>query len=105
MAEPRVSALEPLFGPSDIPDRHRARAKEKGARATIVRGRRPSPIAVAQNLRQEVFDWREAEYAGASNTSRTLLNHWFAEDHVSTTGQFSYYFCQREAIEALIYLY
>jgi type III restriction enzyme len=49
-------------------------------------------------------------YAGASDTSRTLLQHWFAHDHVVTGADgteqpFSYYFCQREAVETLIYLY
>lgn len=104
-----VGALEPLFGPSDLPDRHRTRAKS-GKGATIVDGRRPSPIQIVRSLRAEVDDWRAAQYAGVSETSRTLLNHWFRQDHLITapSGEsfpFSYYFCQREAIETLVYLY
>ena len=105
-----AAALEPLFGPTDIPNRHRTRAKLEGSAAQIVAGRRPTPIAVAQNLRLQVGEWRQAEYAGASDTSRELLQHWFGQDHelVGDDGYvypFSYYFCQREAIETLIYLH
>jgi type III restriction enzyme len=105
-----AAALEPLFGPAEAPHRHRVKAKEAGGPAEVINGRRPTPIAIAQNLRQEVADWREAEYAGGSDTSRELLLHWFYQDHevagVEGTAQaFSYYFCQREAIETLVYLY
>src|SRR5215208_5362405 len=104
MTEPGQAALEPLFGPADIPDRHRTRAKTEGSAAQLVPGRRPTPITVAQNLRREVGEWREAEYAGVSQTSRELLLHWFAQEHEVTVARgqshpFAYYFCQREAIE------
>lgn len=102
-------ALEPLFGPSDIPSHHRVRAKVKGQPAEVVKGRRPSPITIAHNLRREVADWREAQYGGASDTTIELLSHWFLREHeVRAAGgervAFSYYFCQREAIETLVYL-
>ncbi len=105
-----AAALEPLFGPSEAPNRHRAKAKTPKAPAQVVKGRRPTPIGIAQNLRREVADWREAEYAGASDTSRELLFHWFHQDHQvvapdGTPQPFAYYFNQREAIETLIYLY
>ncbi len=103
-------ALEPLYGPADIPNRHRVRAKIKGAPADIINGRRPSPLPIVQNLRRALAEWREAEYGGASDTTRELLQHWFRTDHRLATADgaatpFNYYFCQREAIEALIYLY
>ena len=105
-----ATALEPLFGPADVPNRHRVKAKVSGGPAEIIKGRRPTPIAIAQNLRQEVDEWRAAEYGGASETSRELLFHWFRQDHevVASEGRaqpFAYYFCQREAVETLIYLY
>lgn len=76
----------------------------------MVKGRRPTSIAIAQNLRRDVAEWREAKYGGASDTSIALLNHWFDTSHtvVGANGlqvPFGYYFCQREAIESLIYLY
>lgn len=105
-----LAALEPLYGPSDIPTHHRVRAKTPGAPAEKIRGRRPTPITIAQTLRHEVSEWREAQYGGASDTSIELLRHWFSQSHhlSGTDGSsfpFSYYFCQREAIETLIYLY
>jgi type III restriction enzyme len=102
-------ALEPLFAPWEMPTRHRVRAKREGEPAEVVQGRRPSSITIAQNLRRDVGEWRQAEYAGASDTTRELLMHWFERDHFVTTPQgdevpFRYYFCQREAVESLIYL-
>ena len=104
-----LSALEPLFAPHEEPNLHRVRVKD-GQPAVAKRGRRPSPIVIAQNLRRYVKEWRETDYPGASDTTRELLHHWFARDHSTATGDggravFRYYFCQREAIETLIYLY
>ena len=103
-------ALEPLFGASDVPTHHRIRAKAPGAKAEVVKGRRPTPITIAQNLRRDVAEWRDAQYGGASDTSIELLHHWFDTDHEVAGSDdervpFGYYFCQREAIESLIYLY
>jgi type III restriction enzyme len=103
------SALEPLFAPWEEPHSHRIRAEKEGEPARIVKGRRPSPIGIAQNIRGEVREWRTAFYAGASDTTRHLLDHWFNRSHRRTTPagedfEFRYYFCQREAIETLIYL-
>jgi type III restriction enzyme len=105
-----TSALEPLFGPADVPLRHRVRSKTQGAPAEIVQGRRPSPLPIVQSLRASVATWRKTEYAGASDTTRELLYHWFHTDHrvasgAGDTAPFAYYFCQREAVETLIYLH
>lgn len=67
------------------------------------------PPLVAK-LRIEVTKWRAAGYPGASSTSQALLNWWFQTEHLmpSQNGEaapFSYYFCQREAVETVIYLY
>ncbi|MAT70328.1 MAG: restriction endonuclease subunit R [Planctomycetaceae bacterium] len=105
-----LGALEPLFGPSDVPNQHRVRGEHDGDPARIINGRRPSPVVIAQNMRRDLADWREAQYGGASDTSRELLHHWFYSDHYvespdGASFPFNYYFCQREAIESLIYLY
>ena len=104
------AALEPLYAPHEEPNRHRARARIAGAPAQVLKGRRKSDIVIAQNLRWVVKQWREAEYPGASDTTRELLQHWFERDHLIQTPDgdrlpFRYYFCQREAIETLIYLH
>ncbi|MBN1864418.1 MAG: DEAD/DEAH box helicase family protein, partial [Victivallales bacterium] len=61
-------------------------------------------------LRKKVKEFRDGGYAGASDTSRSLLNWWFLEPHLlpglgNISGRFQYYFAQREAIETIIYLY
>jgi len=67
------------------------------------------PLLVA-SLRKEVAAWREADYAGASATSKALLNWWFKRTHQIeqadwTLEAFRYYFAQREAVETVIWLY
>ena len=65
---------------------------------------------LVHHLRKEVKDWRDESYSGATNTSISLLNHWFKKDHLKTQvdgsiESFQYYFAQREAVETIIYLY
>ena len=106
----KASAIEPLFLPWEEPHSHRVRAEEEGAAALVKKGRRPSPTHIAQTLRSSVSEWRASGYLPGSDTSRRLLLHWFEQDHRVATqpdqsAEFRYYFCQREAIETLIYLY
>lgn len=69
-------------------------------------GRRPSKTLMANRIRQAVDAWREDCYAGASPTTLRLLQFWFEETHFLPNGiAFRYFFCQREAIETIIYLY
>ncbi|MCG2767189.1 MAG: DEAD/DEAH box helicase family protein [Anaerolineae bacterium] len=72
-------------------------------------------------LRRAVKKWRDQGYAGATETSRSLLNWWFNRRHLlpqaylsASSGrgaggeglaEFQYYFAQREALETIIYLY
>ncbi len=61
-------------------------------------------------LRIEVKKWRDAGYAGASQTSRALLRWWFQTEHIMEGADgamfsFEYYFAQREALETVIWLY
>ncbi len=104
-----LQALEPLFAPWEEPNSHRVRADSPGEAAKVVKGRRASPIVIANNLRSAVREWRETFYMGVSDTTRQLLSHWFERPHRVKTAdgeefEFRYYFCQREAIETLIYL-
>ena len=63
---------------------------------------------LVEELRKAVKKWRDADYEGATNTSKVLLNWWFNTDHIVTSegvqAKFQYYFAQREAIETVIYL-
>lgn len=57
-------------------------------------------------IRKAVAEWRARRYAGASDTTKTLLNYWFHTDHrMPGNRPFQYYYAQREAIETLVWLY
>jgi len=76
------------------------------------------PPLVAQ-LRKKVKEFRDSGYAGAADTSRSLLNWWFKTPHLlegaylsrpaagsedESLSEFQYYFAQREAMETIIFL-
>lgn len=72
-----------------------------------VSGRRPSRMLLVNKLRVDVNKWRVDGYIGATDTSKELLAYWFEQSHPPVFGMelFNFYFCQREAIETIIYLY
>lgn len=69
-------------------------------------GRRPSRLLLVPKIRAAVDEWQERDYEGASDVTRRLFSYWFEEDHeVPGFGvPFRHYFCQREAIETLVWL-
>ena len=69
-------------------------------------GRRPSQLLLVPKIRGAVDTWREYGYPGASEVTRRLFEYWFEEDHeiAGFDAPFRYYFCQREAIETLVWL-
>jgi len=67
--------------------------------------RRPSKAYLVNELRKAVFTWREDDYPNTTDTTRRLLRFWFNEDHIVDGEPFWFWFCQREAIETLIYVY
>lgn len=67
------------------------------------------PPLVAE-LRKQIKTWRDMNYLGASETSKTLLTWWFKEEHIlynadGSSYAFRYYFSQREALETVVWLY
>lgn len=56
-------------------------------------------------VRLAVEKWRNDNYSDASETSRSLLNFWFNQEHFIGQNPFQFFFSQREAIESIIYLY
>jgi len=92
-----------------------------GAVATTIEGRRPAQHhgiarteqlgsgAVAQQetlrltrvneIRQRVKEWRQANYPNVTPTTRDLLEHWNRQDRERPL-----FFCQREAVETVIWL-
>ena len=57
-------------------------------------------LDLVNKLRQDVGRWREASYRGASKVTRELFRFWFREDRPGRRP----FFCQREAVETVIYL-
>jgi type III restriction enzyme len=50
-------------------------------------------------LRDDVRRWRESKWEGATETTKSLLRHWWREDRPRRL-----FFCQLEAVESVIYL-
>ena len=71
----------------------------------VPKTRRPTAAEFVPRIREAVDGWRAQNYEGASDTTRRLLEFWFLEQHMTSRGEFVYYFCQREAVETLVYLY
>lgn len=90
--------------------------------------RLPSKAYLVNELRKAVFAWRNNGYPKTTETTRRLLRFWFSEDHLVEVASsekqgergnnplysrysslnpdlFQFWFCQREAIETLIYVY
>ena len=103
-------ALHPEFPKSPyaelLPDQRWFPAAEE-LRSTAYEKLLPPLVA---KIRNEVSAWRAASYAGASETSRSLLNWGFENEHLveqadGTLSPFRYYFAQREAVETVIWLH
>ena len=63
-------------------------------------------IELDQKIKSVVSAWREQDYKGASAVTQRLLEWWFVEDHFLKSGEnFEFWRAQRQAIEALIYVY
>jgi type III restriction enzyme len=69
-------------------------------------GRRPSQLLLVPKIRTQVDAWRDSGYPGASNVTKRLFSYWFEEEHEISgfNVPFRYYFCQREAIETLVWI-
>ena len=90
----------------EIPELHLEKDGKGGYK--VVNTRRPSKTLLANNIRKEVDAWRNADYKtpkGISQTSLTLLNYWFGQDHIVDGEVFHFRFAQRESMETTIYLY
>ena len=103
-------ALHPDFpaSPYDIPKSdQRWFPADEAMRGTAYEKLLPPLVA---KIREEVSAWRDAGYAGASATSKALLQWWFKKEHMVEQGdhslaRFQYYFAQREAVETVIWLH
>ncbi len=99
--------------PYDKPQQHWAQ-DERGRVLQAVEGRRKAAydivdtrtntrrveeLELVNRIRPRVDEWREAGYPGVTSVTRRLLEHW----HDREARQLSFYFCQLDAIETLIW--
>lgn len=72
----------------------------------VAPGRRPSRLLLVEKIRAKVDAWRGQNYSGAADVTRRLLQYWFEDEHTvrGFNAPFRYHFCQREAVETLIWL-
>jgi type III restriction enzyme len=56
-------------------------------------------------LRDELREWRDAGYPGTARVTRRLLAWWFERAEERSSSHQRLFFCQQEAVEAIIYLY
>jgi len=92
--------------PWEKPTQHLVKDESAPTGWRVEEGRRPSRLLLVPKIREAVDAWRAGGYEGASEVTLRLFAYWFEEDHeVPGFGvPFRYYFCQREAIEALAWL-
>lgn len=62
---------------------------------------------LVHKIREEVKEWRDNNYYGASWVTKALLTYWFEIEHFDSNQDesFRWYFSQREAVESAIWLY
>lgn len=59
-----------------------------------------------EKIKDAIREWRRKDYEEVTQVTERLLKYWFKEEHYFEDGRgFEFWRCQKEAIEALIYLY
>ena len=61
--------------------------------------------AFINQMREDLREWRSAGYPGCARVTQRLLEWWFERDEERQAAGQRLFFCQREAIEAVMYLY
>lgn len=92
--------------PSRIPSRRRAsyfyriqEGRVGAAQQELLASKQEDDLVLVNRLRGDVKRWRQSGYRGATAVTRELLRHWSSEDLPRRL-----FFCQREAVETVIYL-
>lgn len=73
--------------------------KVGGAQSKLFVEEERDDLELVNALRRDVERWRESGYRGASSVTKDLLAHWSSRDRGRRL-----FFCQREAVETIIYL-
>lgn len=84
--------------------RSRKKKVEQDSLFDVTARLRTAPCVPA--LREAVKAWRAGGYKGVTDTTRSLINHWFYTDHRLLDGRrFAYHSSQQEAVETLIFVW
>jgi type III restriction enzyme len=70
-----------------------------GAEKDLFEEENRDDLPLVNRLRDDVRRWRESGYRGATEVTKDLLKHWGRSDRARRL-----FFCQREAVETIIYL-
>lgn len=102
--EPKQHWLYRDGAPEQFGERRRAQYyfKEKrvgSAQQELFREENAEDLPLVNALRDDVRRWRGSGYRGASHITKELLQYWTREDRHRRL-----FFCQREAVETIIYL-
>ena len=57
------------------------------------------PLELVNTIRERVKEWRDGGYKGVTGVTERLLQHWNSPDR-----ERKLFFCQREAVETIVYL-
>ncbi|MGF1580269.1 MAG: BPTD_3080 family restriction endonuclease [Gemmataceae bacterium] len=91
---------EPSFADSRRPAGYWYKTERSGlAQMELFPEEERDDLPIVNLLRQEVKRWREVEYRGATKVTQDLLRHWLNPNRLRRL-----FFCQREAVETIIYL-
>lgn len=82
------------------PARYYFKSKRVGsAQQTLFQDEHEEDLPLINALRADVKRWRKSGYRGGTPVTRELLGHWMRDDRPRRL-----FFCQREAVETIIYL-
>lgn len=92
--------------PWEPPSSHLVKSEDEPTEWSEKPGRRESQLLLVPKIRDQVDAWRDSGYKGATGVTQRLFEYWFEEDHIVAGFEtpFRYHFCQREAMETLVWL-
>ena len=73
--------------------------RTSGGQLSLIAQEESDPLELVNALREDVRRWRESEWEGATPVTKQLLRHWTRAERSRPL-----FFCQREAVETIIYL-
>jgi type III restriction enzyme len=77
----------------------KARTRAEEAQLSLLTDEQFVELTLINEIRQRVSQWRKDQYPGVTPITKQLLSHWPREDRERRL-----FFCQREAVETIIWL-